>query len=181
METENPPPHSPAMVAPGAGSRLERMFAALSATNEAMLRAKDPEELFQRVCDAAVHGGRFSVTLVVVPGPDMLSVRVAAATGPAGPRLRQLKLSIDETRPEGRGLIGTAFRTQRPCVTNDFLNDPRLAAWHEAAREGGTRSAAGLPLVVRGRSVGVLLFYSHELGTFDEALVSLLERMAENV
>src|SRR5437763_142875 len=126
-------------------SRLARMFAALSATNEAILRAKTPEDLFQRVCDAAVHGGKFSVTLVVVPEADM-SARILAATGPAGPRLRELKLTIDPDRPEGRGLIGTAFRTLRPCVTNDFLNDPRLAAWHASAREGGTRSAAGLPL-----------------------------------
>src|SRR5688500_3894657 len=37
-----------------AATRLSRMFAALSATNEAILRVETPNELYQRVCDAAV-------------------------------------------------------------------------------------------------------------------------------
>ena len=36
------------------------MFAALSATNEAILRTDAESELFQRVCDAAVKEGGFS-------------------------------------------------------------------------------------------------------------------------
>ena len=39
-----------------------RMFAALSATNEAILRTGSQEELYQRVCDAAVYGGKFKKT-----------------------------------------------------------------------------------------------------------------------
>jgi len=38
---------------------IARMFAALSATNEAVLRTTSQEELYQRVCDAAVHEGAF--------------------------------------------------------------------------------------------------------------------------
>ena len=38
--------------------RLNRMFGAISATNEAILRAKTEQELYQRVCDAAVHSGK---------------------------------------------------------------------------------------------------------------------------
>ena len=34
-------------------SNIARMFAALSATNEAILYARSPEQLFQQVCDAA--------------------------------------------------------------------------------------------------------------------------------
>ena len=41
---------------------LGRMFAVLSATNEAIMHVKSPEELYQRVCDAAVEGGKFSTT-----------------------------------------------------------------------------------------------------------------------
>ena len=38
--------------------RLNRMFGAISATNEAILRAKTEQELYQLVCDAAVHSGK---------------------------------------------------------------------------------------------------------------------------
>src|SRR5258708_23737449 len=41
-----------------AAQRFARMFAALSDTNEAIMRAGSPQDLYQRVCEAAVHGGR---------------------------------------------------------------------------------------------------------------------------
>ncbi len=40
--------------------RLTRMFAALSATNEAIMRAKSRAELFELVCVAASAGGKFT-------------------------------------------------------------------------------------------------------------------------
>ena len=36
-----------------------RMFAALSATNEAILKARSAQELCQQVCEAGVGGGGF--------------------------------------------------------------------------------------------------------------------------
>ena len=46
--------------------RLTRMFAALSATNEAIMRAKSRTELFELVCEAAVHGAKFSSTTIAL-------------------------------------------------------------------------------------------------------------------
>ena len=41
--------------------RLSRMFAALSATNEAILHAQSATDLYQRVCNAAVEGGKLAM------------------------------------------------------------------------------------------------------------------------
>ncbi|MGY4450249.1 hypothetical protein ACVWZR_004909 [Bradyrhizobium sp. i1.3.1] len=38
---------------------LARTFAALSAINEAILYAKSPDELYQKVCDAGFSSGDF--------------------------------------------------------------------------------------------------------------------------
>jgi hypothetical protein len=51
-----------------------RMFAALSATNEAILKTDAPEELFQRVCDAAVHGGGFKAAGRLLPQSDSVKL-----------------------------------------------------------------------------------------------------------
>jgi len=161
--------------------RLGRLYAALSATNEAILRAKSPEELYQRVCDAAVHGGKFAATTVLLADPGEKWVRMAGTTGVSGQVFRELRISVDETIPEGRGLVGTAFRTQRPCITNDYLNDPRLQPWYLKAREQGWNSATTLPLIRGGRSVGVLAFYAFAKDEFDVELVQELERLGENV
>ena len=53
-----------------AAQRFARMFAALSDTNEAIMRVSSPEELYQRVCEAAVHGGRLKAASICVPRRD---------------------------------------------------------------------------------------------------------------
>ena len=57
--------------------RLARMFAALSATNEAILRAKSRAELYELVCEGAAKGGRFASTniLLVQPDSDFFEIR----------------------------------------------------------------------------------------------------------
>jgi diguanylate cyclase (GGDEF)-like protein len=76
-------------------------------------------------------------------------------------------------------LSGTAFRTRQPSVSNDFQADVRTSHWHGSAT--GTKSGAGLPLMVGGNPVGVFLFLSSERDTFTSDSIELLRRLAENV
>ncbi len=164
-----------------ATSRLGRMYAALSATNEAILRAHSPEELYQKVCDAAVHGGKFITTAAILADPATGQVTVAASTGVGAALMRQFRISVDANVPEGRGTVGTAYRTGKPCVTNDYLNDERVRPWRKEGIALGVGAAASIPLFLGGRTIGTLLFYSSEKGAFDDEIVRLLERLAENV
>jgi len=161
--------------------RLTRMFAALSATNEAIMRAATRAELFRLVCEAAVQGGRFTSTIIAFAEPESDFLRIAATAGPNAALSKTLKLATTSAHPEGRGLSGTAFRTRQPCISNDYLADQRAAAFHDKARDRGSRSCAALPLLSHGEAVGVLLFLSSELGAFTSELVGLLQRLAENV
>jgi PAS domain S-box-containing protein len=164
-----------------AAQRFARMFAALSDTNEAIMRVASPEDLYQRVCEAAVHGGRLLAASICVPGEHSADARIVAVAGAGAEKLRNMRLSIDSSTPEGRGLIGTAFRTQAPCISQDFLGDARTAHWHEAAGRAGVASGAALPLIQHGRTIGVLLLYSAEMNSFDEEIVQLLTHMGRNV
>jgi diguanylate cyclase (GGDEF)-like protein len=162
--------------------RIGRLYAALSSTSEAILHAKSPQDLYQRVCDAAVHGGKFHITAVLLPDEDTKWMRVAAVTGPEERYMREaIRLSIDPAIPEGQGQTGIAFRSQEACVTNDLLGDERNRAWHEHARRIGVLAAASVPLVRNDRAVGVLNFYAGEKHAFDADIVALLKRMADNV
>jgi diguanylate cyclase (GGDEF)-like protein len=162
--------------------RLTRMFAALSATNEAIMRAKTRAEMFELVCAAAVLGAKFTSTTIVLAEPGEEFMRIAASRGQNNDRVRSTRFAISAERPEGRGLTGTAFRTKAPCIMNDFLTNERTAHWHKLAKEGGTRSGGGFPLLNKsGESVGVLLFLAGEEGVFTADLVELLVRLAENI
>lgn len=161
--------------------RLARMFAALSATNEAIMRAKSRAELFDLVCLAASNGAKFTSTTIALARADSDQLEIVASAGPSSDTTRNVRLSVDPERPEGRGMSGTAFRTRQPCISNDYLNDDRVRAFHAVVRGDGARSGAAFPLVAHDRAVGVMIYMSTEPGTFTAEFVELLQRLADNV
>jgi len=171
-----PPPEAAAAITAPA----EQLYAVLSATNEAILRATSPDDLYQRVCAAATGSGLIMIAAVLVPDADPGGfLRVAASSSPSP--LPTLRISVDASRPEGRGMAGTSFQTRQACVSPDLQADARFAPWRAAQAASGVRSGAAVPLVHGGTPLGVLLFYSPLRGAFGDATVRLLERMAENV
>jgi diguanylate cyclase (GGDEF)-like protein len=164
-----------------AKERVTQMISALSATNEAIMRAETREQLFELVCDAAVLGGRFTTTIITLAEPESDFLRVVAATGPGAEASRNVTLSISAAYPEGHGLTGTAFRTLRPCISNDYLADQQRSAFHSIARATGAQSGAALPLLIGRKAVGVLLFMSEERDAFTPEFVELLQLLAGNI
>lgn len=61
--------------------------------------------------------------------------------------------------PLGKYLIGLVAQLRQPYMTNDFLNDPRIAD-AEWARHNGITAFAGHPMIVEDRLVGVLMVLS---------------------
>lgn len=164
-----------------AKDRLTQMISALSETNAAILRAETREKLFDVVCEAAVHGGKFVTTTIALAEPESDYLRVVAANGPGAEQSRSMKIATKESLPRGRGLGGTAFRTRQPCVSNDYLADPQFAAFHDRVRANGGKSGIALPLLSRDRAVGVLLFMASETNAFVPEIVEVLQRLAANV
>jgi len=75
--------------------RLNRMFGAISATNEAILRAKTEEELYERVCSAAVNSGKSAATVVLLAQPGSIWLEPVAGTGDIVEQIKQARHSID--------------------------------------------------------------------------------------
>ena len=161
--------------------RLTRMFAALSATNEAIMRATSRAELFDLVCEAAAKGGRFNSTSIILARSDSEFMDTVAVAGPTAGNMRRVKVSINADRPEGRGLCGNAFRTRQACIANDLRADPRGSAFQQIIHSDGAMSGAAFPLLVSGQPAGVMLFISSEKHTFTPEFAELLQRLAANV
>ena len=77
---------------------------------------------------------------------------MAAGAGPFVHLIEQLRFSSDATIPHGQGLGGEAFRTARPCISSDVLNDPRTQPWEELAASAGLMASAVLPLLRDGQA-----------------------------
>jgi two-component system, sensor histidine kinase and response regulator len=168
-------------IAERAAQRLSRMFAALSATNEAIMRADSPQQLYESVCEAAVHGGNLAAAVVCTIDPDTETALLLAVAGQRAGRLQDLRAPIDNSSKEGRGLLGMAFRSQQPCIFNDYLNTTGEQPWLPLGTDGGVEAVAAFPLVRQGKTIGILMLQSAERNAFDEEIVQLLGRMARNI
>ena len=166
---------------PAGLAQLATMYSVLSAANEALLYAVSPQELYQRVCNAAVSGSRFLLAAVAIPDANTSWVKVAASAGKGTHLLGNARISVSDTHEEGHGLVGVAARSGQPCVSHDFLNDERTRPWHALATQIGIQSAAAVPFREQGRTLGVLIFYAADRTAFSDEIVALLERMTRNI
>jgi diguanylate cyclase (GGDEF)-like protein len=166
-----------------AARRLAKMFAALSATNEAILRAKTADELYQLVCDAAVHVGSSLAATVLLAEPDSPWLQAVAGTGQIVDMglVRQSRFSSDPENPYGKGVCGKAFRNQQASVNEDILNSEQGRPWRESSLQAGIVASCAVPLTKNGRSIGVLLFFVTKSWATDKEIVALLSRMGENI
>ena len=161
--------------------RLNQLYSTLSQTNATIVRIRDRDGLFNRICQIAVKHNQFALAWIGLVEAQGGMIRVVASAGDAGAYLDGLRVSTDPDAPEGRGTSSHAIREGRTVVCNDIGNDATLSPWHEQTRAAGLRSVASLPLRTADKVIGVLTFMAGETGFFDSALVSLLEEMAEDI
>ena len=165
-----------------ATQRSASVYAVLSATNEAVLRATSIEDLYQRVCSAGLEMGKFRVVAVCTPDPQTERIEIKAIAGGAEVDIGSVAfISVSAELPNGQGLIGSAFRSGTTVVSNDFPADQRTVPWHRQTNDAGLASAAAVPLRSEGRVIGVLALYCSRLNEFDTPTLALVERMAQNI
>ena len=78
--------------------------------------------------------------------------------------------------PIGQGIIGTAAREKRPVVVDDVSKDSRYINV-----VAGTQSELAVPLISKGRVLGVLDIESPEIGYFRDAQVRMLHLLASQI
>ncbi len=169
------------VIAERTAERSRRIYAALSEANEAIVRSSTTQELYQWVCEAAIATGGMTTASVLMPAADSDLLEVVAFAGVGEKQMREAVISLNPDRPEGLGLNGRAFRNGEPCVTDDYLDDSRTGPWHPLIRPTSLKSAASVPIVRDGVSVGVLYLGARERKAFDREILGLLTRMTRNI
>jgi PAS domain S-box-containing protein len=159
---------------------LNRLYATLSKLNQSIVSVMTREELFQEVCRIAVAHAGFKLVWVGWRDPETHAVIPVARAGDCEGYLDGIKVYADD-RPEGRGPVGVCMREGKPCIFQDFVNDPRAVLWREAAMIHGLRSVAALPIRFSGEVGGVFTVYAGELGVFQDKEISLLQEAAASI
>ena len=161
-------------------TRLQRLYAALTAINQAIVVAKTADELLPEVCEALVDRAGFQMAWVGWNDPATRQIRPRARAGDVHGYLDQVRVFSDD-RPEGRGPTGTAFRAGRPSIINDILADPATLPWRGPAAVSGFRASAVFPVRLHDEVCGTLSVYAATPGYFRAREVALLEEAARDL
>jgi PAS domain S-box-containing protein len=157
-----------------------RLYRILSQVNEAIMRGRDQQSLFDQVCRIVVEEGLFTMAWVGLTDPESQAVRVAARYGYDEGYLDNLAISL-KGGPKSKGPTGNAILEDRYDVCNDFERDQLMAPWRKPALARGYRSSGAFPLRLGARVVGALTMYAPRPEFFTDKEIAMMTTLADNL
>ncbi len=160
--------------------RMTNFYDALSRTNQAIVRIREPKALFEAISQICVEAGHARMACVYVL--DGALARREATAGPAAEILSGIPQPWDTSQPAAQASYTVqALREGRSLASNDYQNDPRAAPWRDEAVKHNVRAFAWLPFRRRGGVAGVLMLAASETQFFDPPLLALLDKLAGDI
>ncbi|MCX6637306.1 MAG: PAS domain S-box protein, partial [Acidobacteria bacterium] len=154
--------------------RLNHLYSVLSQIDQAIVRARSREEIFQSVCRIAVEFGHFRLAWIGSVDP----ASGAVATMAADPDEQGLPHAI---RAGECSVVQAAVTEGRPGVCNEILSSPSAAGCHRLALGSGIGSCAAFPIRSQGRVCGALCLHASQAGFFNPTEVNLLDEVALDI
>jgi diguanylate cyclase (GGDEF)-like protein/PAS domain S-box-containing protein len=161
--------------------RLKDIYAALSQTNQEIVRTSNREELFKAICGIAVKFGHFRLAWVGMVDEATQAIVPVAMAGPEIGYLDGVRVSADPASPFSKGPTGLTVIRGEHFIANDLNEQMRGTPWQDHWTRFDIKSAAAFPMFFQGRAVGSLTLYSSEVAFFSEDLIDLLDEMAVDI
>jgi formate hydrogenlyase transcriptional activator len=170
MSTSAESPRPAALVREGERHR------ALLEINNAIISNLTRDALFQAIAQALRGIVPFDRTAIFLhdPSRNLLRLFVLQSSLPSDYFVVGLEMGAGETH------VGRVFQEQRPLLRRDLARE-RQYAMEDHALADGVRSYVIVPLVARGRSVGVLAVASARIDQYAEADVEFLQEVAGQI
>jgi GAF domain-containing protein len=154
-----------------------RQFEAINEVGRTISSVLDLESLLRQIVDAIkVRFGHYFVGIMLVE-EERIVFGDGSTIGKSDSRLVPGGHAMDLARDAGRdaGLVVETVRTGQPVLCQDVLNDPRYSPIEEMP---DTRSELNVPIVVRGRVIGVLDVQGDEPFAYSQEDVALVQSLA---
>jgi diguanylate cyclase (GGDEF)-like protein/PAS domain S-box-containing protein len=161
--------------------RLSNLYAALSQTNQSIVRVSTREDLFGEICRIAIEFGHFHMAWIGLIDEEKMVVVPFKWAGKDTSFLDGLLVSTDPASPFNAGPTGKAGATGQYSIMNDIATSDDQTPRHPKIWGLGIRSTGAFPLLSRNRVIGTLTLYSLETNFFSDDLVSLLQEMATDI
>ena len=129
--------------------RTDQQLASIINASVALQGGQDQAAVLDRIIREAEVLLDAEAASVFLLDPDG-GLRAPVATGPGGERLQELRLA------PGEGIAGWVVANGAPAVVSDVQRDGRFARRVDRATSQSTRSVLAVPIVLEGRTLGVL-------------------------
>ena len=161
--------------------RMNKLYKALSETNQAIVRMKQEADLFPLVCRCAVDFGGMSMAWIGQLDKQNGLIVPASKYGSNLNYLSEIVTFINVDVPEDRGVTGSALYENRSIVVNNHLtalvDDEDVGPLVKA----GWYSEAAFPIQRGNKPYAVLSVYHSEEDAFDAEAIALLEEMSLDI
>jgi len=152
--------------------RLQRLYAALSQINQAIVWTGARDDLFHRICDVLVRFGGFRMVWIGEVDEDRSNLVPVAAAG--NPGIDMAPIPLPAGPEEAEPCLSPVFRAST-SIHHDITAHPdrRFAPAKEPLT--GIRAHGSFPIRTEGRVTGILNVYATEPEMFEDKEIALLE------
>jgi PAS domain S-box-containing protein len=162
--------------------RFGRVYRMLASLGRLVSKAEDDHAFLSGVCRVIVEEGGYALAWIgYAREGDDRRIEPVVVYGDHPEYIREIFVSWDIARPEGRGPAGTAVREARPVFIENIGHSREFIPWRERAQAHGYASCLALPFLVDPQTRGVICFYSRVTQAHDSAWLSLLEGLAREI
>ncbi|MBC8167593.1 MAG: SpoIIE family protein phosphatase [Bryobacteraceae bacterium] len=148
----------------------EELLDFLLEISQVMAETLDLDKLLPSVADFINRVIRHDVFAILLYSQGVHGLRIRYARGHRDEVVKSLVI------PLGEGITGIAGATRQSILVGDVLTDPRYLSTLDAVR-----SELAVPMIARGKLVGVIDLQSTKLNSFSESDSSLLRLIASRV
>jgi PAS domain S-box-containing protein len=160
--------------------RLNRVYAVLSDINEAIVRIRQPQELFGKVCEIAIEKGGFQMAWIGKINSKTKKADIVAYKEKTGGNFNNIEFNFEDDESV-LGNAGRSIKNGVHVISNDNQNDNFLLPGQKTTIKSDIISSGAFPLKVFGKVWGVFKLFSTETGYFDEEELKLLDELAMDI
>jgi formate hydrogenlyase transcriptional activator len=159
-----------------ATNSLITQYQALLAVSESITAHRDLAALFRDLAQQLQAVVRFDFVTLILHDPARNVIR-RHILAPA--QLSVIQLGRELPVEESAG--GWVWQTQQPLLSPDVARDNRFPQVLTSLRDDGVQSCCWLPLTTAQRRLGAISFGSKHEGTYSDADVEFMQRVADQV
>lgn len=155
------------------------LYKTLFAVNQAIIRAKSREEIFQEVCRIAVEVAGLKMAWIGLLD-DAGNLKPVASYGYVENYLENINVNIHDEKLN-KGPSARAILEKSPQINNDTETNPSILPWRAQMLRRGYLSSCAYPIKFKGEVIGSLNLYSDKKGFFTDEVVKLIEELGEDL